>query len=368
MKKAILSIVIMTVLVALSSCQKKSSEKEILSFQFLNPDVTADIRSDGRIEAEMPYGTDLSNLTPIITISDKSTISPMSGEAMDFTNPVTYTVTAEDGSQSVYLAVVTKEKNNEKSILSFRFASLNIDAVIDEGTKEIEATVPFGTDVTALAPTILISDDASIDPASDVVTDFTWPVTYTVTAEDGSQTSYVVTIIVANPENLVLGVWGVEMLEYYNTDYAGNPIASSISSFLYDPYSTDNGIQMYFREDKTGETRDSAIDELWLDWNDETETYDTHIICPDTVLVSSYTYSYDDDQQLLYIHLVDPLNTYTLVITELTEDTFVYENAYGLNSVEKGYLKRVSDTPAKSGSHRSVRHPHKMPGALFGGR
>ena len=114
MKKVINSITILAILMVLSSCQKKSSEKEILSFQFTNPEVMADIRSDGRIEAEMPYGTDLTHLTPVITISDKSAISPMSGEAMDFTNPVTYTVIAEDGSQSVYLAVVTTEKNSEK--------------------------------------------------------------------------------------------------------------------------------------------------------------------------------------------------------------------------------------------------------------
>ncbi len=44
----------------------------------------------------MAPGTDVSALTPEITISTGATISPESGQAVDFTNPVEYTVTAED--------------------------------------------------------------------------------------------------------------------------------------------------------------------------------------------------------------------------------------------------------------------------------
>jgi hypothetical protein len=43
---------------------------------------------------------------PTITVSDKATVSPASGERQDFINPVKYTVTAEDGSQQVYTAEV----------------------------------------------------------------------------------------------------------------------------------------------------------------------------------------------------------------------------------------------------------------------
>jgi hypothetical protein len=41
--------------------------------------------------------TDTTNLTPTITLFPGSTISPASGEAQDFTNPVTYTVTDKEG-------------------------------------------------------------------------------------------------------------------------------------------------------------------------------------------------------------------------------------------------------------------------------
>ena len=376
MKKVNLSIVILTVLMAFSSCQKKSSENQILEFRFASHDVVA-IIDEGRrsIKATFPYGTDVTALTPIIVVSNQATVFPESGMTMDFTNPVTYTVTAEDGSQSVYIAVVTKEKNSEKRILAFRFASLSVDADINEDTKEIEATVPYGTDVTTLVPTIIISEDASIEPSSDLVADFSQPVTYTVTAEDGSQVTYVVTVIVEEPENPFLGVWGVEKIEYYTTDYAGNPIAASMITYLYEPYSTDNGIQMYFREDDSGEIRDSAIEELWLDWNEETESYETHIICPDTVLVKPFTYIYDESGNAMYITLTNDgdVNEHTLKISDLSNEVFVYEDVYGHNDygqsyVEKAYLRRVNIAATKSTGKSLLPHPHKMHGSILGDR
>ena len=54
-------------------------------------------------------------------------------------------------------------------------------------------TVPFGTEVTALVPTI-VHTGASVSPASGAAQDFTSPVNYTVTAEDGSTQAYEVTV------------------------------------------------------------------------------------------------------------------------------------------------------------------------------
>ena len=131
MKKVSVSIIILTILMALSSCQKKSSEKEILSFKFVSPNVEASIE-DKNIVAMVPSGTDVTNLVPVISVSDKATVNPASGMPQDFTQPVSYTVTAEDGSQAVYSAMVIKVKSSEKRILSFRFTALDLDATIDE--------------------------------------------------------------------------------------------------------------------------------------------------------------------------------------------------------------------------------------------
>jgi len=85
--------------------------------------------------------------------------------------------------------------SDAKAITAFDFKALDPDVtgVIDEGVKTITLTVPFGTEITALVPTI-VHTGASISPASGTAQDFTSPVTYTVTAEDASTQAYLVTV------------------------------------------------------------------------------------------------------------------------------------------------------------------------------
>ena len=42
-----------------------------------------------------------------------------------------------------------------------------------------------------------------------------------------------------------IGTWGVEKIEYYNIDYAGDLIPGSMTTYDYDPNSTDNGINWF---------------------------------------------------------------------------------------------------------------------------
>lgn len=156
-----------------------------------------------------------------------------------------------------------------------------------------------------------------------------------------------------------IGTWGVEKIEYYNIDYAGNPIAASLETFTFDPNDANNGIQLTFRADKTGEMRDSAIDSLLVD--------SVYIQCPDTVLVTKFTYSYDKSDQSLYMNMDNSARPFRLQIENLTSDSFTYENEYGTDYMEKAYLKRISKS-TKSTSRNVPAHPHKGPGALFGDR
>jgi hypothetical protein len=156
-----------------------------------------------------------------------------------------------------------------------------------------------------------------------------------------------------------IGTWGVEKIEYYNIDYAGNPIAASLETFTFDPNDADNGIQLTFRADKTGEMRDSAIDSLLVD--------SVYIHCPDTVLVTKFTYSYDKSDKSLYMNMDNSARPFRLQIENLTSDSFTYENEYGTDYMEKAYLKRISKS-TKSASRNMPAHPHKGPGTLFGDR
>lgn len=65
--------------------------------------------------------------------------------------------------------------------------SINVNLPYDELTKAypIRIEVKQGTDYTALAPTFTLTPGATIEPASGSTHDFTLPVRYTVTSEDG---------------------------------------------------------------------------------------------------------------------------------------------------------------------------------------
>lgn len=55
-------------------------------------------KSNYSIEFTMPYGTDVTSLSPVISVSSCASISPQSGEPVDFSKPSKYIVTGGDGS------------------------------------------------------------------------------------------------------------------------------------------------------------------------------------------------------------------------------------------------------------------------------
>ena len=61
------------------------------------------------------------------------------------------------------------------------------------------------------------------------------------------------------------------------------------------------------------------------------------------------------------------LRTFRLKINDMDKNSFIYENEYDKDYMEKAYLKRISESTSKSGSRQAVKHPHK-PGSLLGGR
>jgi parallel beta-helix repeat protein len=82
-----------------------------------------------------------------------------------------------------------------KEITAFRFDALSpaVVGTITEGTHTVALAVPFGTNVTALVPTITHTG-ASVNPAGGVARDFTTPQQYIVTAVNGSTQAYTVTV------------------------------------------------------------------------------------------------------------------------------------------------------------------------------
>ena len=174
----------------------QGAEDEKLIMTFVVDSIYGTVDTENKtVRLDFPEGTDVTHLTPTITISAYATIEPESGVAQDFTNPVYYTVTAMNGTTAQYMVeAVVHDVENEKSILSFRFDALDAEGEIDEMTRRISVMLPAETDVTQLVPTIEVSEGATVEPASGVAQDFTNPVTYTVTAQNGTTAVYTVTV------------------------------------------------------------------------------------------------------------------------------------------------------------------------------
>ena len=176
----------------------QGAEDERFILEFKVDSVYGTVDEDNKmVRLDFPAGTDVTHLTPTIIISNYATIEPKSGVTQDFTNPVYYTVTAMSGATSQYMVeAIVHDADNEKSILSFRFDALDEDGIIDEVARRISFVLPAETDVTQLVPTIEVSEGATVEPASGVAQDFTNPVTYTVTAQNGTTAAYTVMVIV----------------------------------------------------------------------------------------------------------------------------------------------------------------------------
>ncbi len=195
---------------------------DILSFSFEKQTGPAEIDATAHtVDIEVSQTATVTNLIATFTLSEGATAAigatdQVSGTTENnFTSPVTYTVTAEDGTPQDWTVTVTvaTSLSNENAITGFTVSGIIGNATIGDGT--VSATVEYGTDITSLKPTFTISDLATIVDTT-AAKDFTTPQTYTVTAEDGTPKTWTVTIT-AETINAVT-IYDIQ----YTTDASGD--------------------------------------------------------------------------------------------------------------------------------------------------
>ncbi|MEA1896878.1 MAG: DUF5018 domain-containing protein, partial [Bacteroidota bacterium] len=175
----------------------------------------------GTASVEILFGMDsqLDSLVAVLTLADGATSSPESNDTLDFTSPVVFTVTAEDGVTTrdwIITVTVSASASSEAEVLSFEIDNSVSDALIDTDLGTIAVSMPFGTDLTALAPEISVSAGATISPESGVAQDFSNPVVYTVTAQDATTEDWTVTL--SNEDALSASIYDIQ----YTTDAGGD--------------------------------------------------------------------------------------------------------------------------------------------------
>jgi hypothetical protein len=147
----------------------------------------------------VPYGT--TEVTVTFMAAPQATTSVSSPQTVNIvgkTGTFSVEVTAGDGvAKNTYTINFIEALNPAKEITSFSFAAPAATGVINEADKKIAVTVPFGTDVTNLTPTI-VHTGASITyllQEHRKTLRILW--FYTVTAEDGTTAQYTVTVTIA---------------------------------------------------------------------------------------------------------------------------------------------------------------------------
>ncbi|MFO7670824.1 MAG: T9SS type A sorting domain-containing protein [Bacteroidales bacterium] len=198
-------------------CEADNTETDILTYSLGKPPQsgTASINRDNHlVDLEVVYGTDLTELAATFTLSEGATatvngVTQQSGYTTnDFTNPVTYTITAEDGvTMQDWLVTVSIAEVKPPEILSYGFGTppqMNA-AIINPGRHTVDLKVEHGTDVTGLVASFVLSDGATstvsgiVQESGKTANDFSVPVTYSITAIDGETIQdWVVTVDVAS--------------------------------------------------------------------------------------------------------------------------------------------------------------------------
>lgn len=171
---------------------QKSSENYITSYKLGDAE---GVINGNNIAITIPYAMDLATVEPEIARSEFAALT--APDALK-EGENTYTVTAEDGTEQVYTVTITRTPvATGRQILSFTYGA--VAGTIDQVNGTISLVLPAGTGTT-FAPTIRVSDFATVTPASGEAQDFSKPVKYKVKAQNGSTNTYTVTVTVSQEQ------------------------------------------------------------------------------------------------------------------------------------------------------------------------
>ncbi|MFC5700407.1 cadherin-like beta sandwich domain-containing protein [Cohnella faecalis] len=187
-----------------------SGENAITAFSLTEQTGPADIDPVAHTVAiQVAHGTNVTNLKATFALSSGATAKvggtlQESGLTLNsFTSPVTYKVIAANGSEQNWTVTVTVAPSGENAITAFSLSEQTGPAVIDPVAHTVAIQVAHGTNVTSLKATFALSSEATAKVGSTTqvsgttLNSFTSPVTYKVTAANGSEQNWTVTVTVA---------------------------------------------------------------------------------------------------------------------------------------------------------------------------
>lgn len=175
-----------------------SNEKQITSFSINGIDgyINEELKT---ILVRLPYATDLLQpFDPIINISPYATISLSNKSVLEQSVEMIYIVQAENGNTQEYEVWVERDDPSKTCDIT-AFSIGGVSGIIDEVTQTISVKIDADANISNLSPIIEVSAFATISPESGSSQDFSYPVVYTVTAQDVSVSKvYQINVIQTN--------------------------------------------------------------------------------------------------------------------------------------------------------------------------
>ena len=232
-----------------------SNAAEITAFKLTGQTGTEVINSTaGTIAISVPLGTPINPVVPqTVTLSALATVSPLATAAQNFSGPVNYIVTSQNGTTTKNWTVnVTQVASAAKEITAFKLSNAQIgSATINSSAGTIAVNMPLGSTLMGLVPvTFSLSANASVSPGAVTAQDFSVPVVYTVTAQDNTTKPWTVTVSLIDP-NLVFTDYQAEEAAYTATvdnnhlNYTGtgflNFLATGENSVIFSVCQTQAG-------------------------------------------------------------------------------------------------------------------------------
>ncbi len=171
--------------------------------------------NENAINVELPYGTSVLGLTAYyetegVSVTVNGIPQTSAQTKNDYSSPLVYRVIAENGAAREYTVNVSVAKNSAKEITRYYLSGEK--GIIDEGAKTITVNFPASKPLASLVAEFITTGVSVKVGETEQVSgttpnDFTQPVTYVVSAENGSNEQYVVTAV-KNAE--ITGIWNFE--------------------------------------------------------------------------------------------------------------------------------------------------------------
>ncbi len=188
-------LIILAMVIMISACEDSfindgfevNSPSNVTSFKVKG--IAGEIdQKTGKISVTMPYGSDISAAAPEVVLQSGAISNVNFNTSINFANSVKFRVI--NGNLYKDYTVTTVVLSPFKS-----FKINGVSAIINDVNKTITMTLPEGTNLKALKPTIELTEGVAVSPASGATIDFSNPVTFEVTS-NGKSVNYTATVAV----------------------------------------------------------------------------------------------------------------------------------------------------------------------------